>query len=205
MNRFRALAFWVFLLSLTLPTSTGAQARGWRARNPGGRANAWINGMPGAERVQGQLDRTREMIENAAPRIAECRLERARILLRTAQAMQLRAEDAGSSRHSLAALQLTMGARERVMRSLRQCNLAAGTGDPAERALRRTDEVIQRAQEVVGERGSGNARELLARAIELQSRAQDEFRGQHSEACARLTLSARALAARATRVAGRGR
>lgn len=204
MNRVRAFAFWVLLLSLALPASTWAQARGWRARNLGGHASDRIHRSRDLDRVQGQLDRTREMIDNAAPRMATCNVERAQTLLRTARAMQRRAEDANGSGHPLAALQLTMGARERVERSLRQCNLPVGAGDPAERALRRTDEVIQRAQEAVGERGSGNARELVARAVELQSRAQDEFRGGHAEACARLTLSARALAQRAARVAVRG-
>ncbi len=176
-----------------------------RARAGAERAIAMVSGLPDPDRAQDQLKRTREMIDDAAPRVEQCNLDRARVSLRMAQEMQRRAEDSGRGGHYLAALQLTMGARERVQRSLRQCRLPNDTSDKAERALRRTDEAISRAQEIVGERGSQNARALLSRAIELQARAQQEFRDQHPEAGARLTLSARALAVRASRVAGRGR
>src|SRR5439155_15736205 len=124
------------------------------------RAIAIINGLPDPDRVLSQLERTREMLERARGRIEECNQDRPRALLNAASDMQRRAEDAAHGGHYLAALQLTMGARERVLRALRQCNVANDDQDGAERGLRRTDEVIQRAQERLGGNPPEKARAL---------------------------------------------
>ena len=176
-----------------------------RARAGADRSVAIINGLPDPDRVLGQLDRTREMIENARSRIEECNQDRARALLRTADDMQRRAEEGGRGGHYLAALQLTMGARERALRALRQCNISGEGEGAAERALRRTDETIQRAQDRLGSDAPEPSRRMLERAIEAQSRAQAEYRDRHLESSVRLTLSARSLAVRAARTAGRAR
>ncbi len=174
-----------------------------RARAAADRAIAIINGLPDPDRVLSQLNRTREMLDRARSRIEECNQDRARALLNAAEDMQRRAEDAARGGHYLAALQLTMGARERVLRALRLCNAEDDSRDGAERALRRTDDVIQRAQEALGSDPPEAARQLLARAIETQTRARQEFQDQHFDASVRLTLSARAFASRAVRMANR--
>lgn len=174
-----------------------------RARASADRSIAIINGLPDPDRVLAQLDRTREMIDRARERIEECNQDRARALLRTADDMQARAADAARGGHYLAALQLTMGARERVLRSLRQCNLKENVRDGAERTLSRTDNVIQRAQDQLDSNASEAAQHLLALAVETQSRARQELQDEHLEPSVRLTLSARAFAFRAMRVAGR--
>ena len=176
-----------------------------RARAAADRAIAIINGLPDPERVLSQLERTREMLERARGHIEECNQDRARALLNAAADMQRRAEDAAHGGHYLAALQLTMGARERVLRALRLCNVADDARDSAERALHRTDEVIQRVQERLGGDPPDTARRLLARASEVQGRARQEFQDQHFESSLRLTLSARAFAFRAARMANRAR
>jgi len=176
-----------------------------RARAAADRGIAIINGLPDPDRVLSQLERTREMLDRARSRIEECNQDRPRALLNAAMDMQRRAEDAAHGGHYLAALQLTMGARERVLRALRQCNVADDDQDGADRGLRQTDEVIQRAQERLGSNPPGRARELLARAVETQARAQQEIRDQHFDAGLRLTLAARGFAFRAMRVADRGR
>jgi len=174
------------------------------ARGHADRVIAIVRGLPDPDRVQMQLERTREVIDRARQRIEECDNTRARAMLQVGIEMQERAEAAFSEGRFLAALQLTMSARERVLKALRMCNAEENLGDSAERVLRRTDEVITRAQDIVTESGDERARESLARAVQLQDRATEEFRAQHFEASIRLSLAARAAAYRAIRLAGGG-
>jgi len=172
-----------------------------RARLHASRAIALIRGTPDPERVRAQLERTRQVIERARDRIEECAEDRARALLRAAVEMQVRAEAAFSSERFLAALQLTTSARERALRALRLCHMQENVRENAERALKRTDEVIARARDEVAETGSERARQMLGRAVEIQERAYAEFRAEHFEASLRLTHSARTFAQRAIRIA----
>jgi uncharacterized protein YciW len=118
--------------------------------------------------------------------------------------MQARAEAAFGEGRLLAALQLTMSARERVLTALRMCNAEENQRDRAEQVLRRTNEIILRAQDIVAEHQDEHAREALSRAQQLEDRATDEFRLEHFEAGIRLSLAARAAAYRAIRLAGGG-
>jgi hypothetical protein len=175
-----------------------------RARARADRAISLIQGLPDPERVLSQVERTRELLDRVRERIEECNLDRARALLRVALEMQLRAETAVKESRYLAALQLTMSARERALRALRLCNLEENLEDAAERALRRTDEVLSRAREVVGDHGGERAREVLQRAERIQNEAHVQFRAGHFAACLRMTQSSRTLAYRAIRMAGGG-
>ena len=174
----------------------------YRARGHADRAIALVRGLPDPDRVRAQLDRTRELVERVRDPIEECGNERARAMLHAATEMQRRAEAAAAASRYLAALQLTRGARERALDALRLCNLQEDLRDSSERALRRTDEVISRAQDRVSEHASEQARQTLARAIDLQDRAAREFRAEHFEASLRLTQNARAFAFRAIRLSG---
>lgn len=174
------------------------------ARGHADRAIAIIKGLPDPDRVRVQLERTREVIERARQRIEECDQERARAMLRIGIEMQGRAETAFGEGRFLAALQLTMSARERVLKALRMCNADESLHDRAELVLRRTSDLITRARDIVAESGNEQAREALSRAEQLQERALDEFRREHFEASIRLSLSARAAAYRAMRLAGGG-
>ena len=175
------------------------------ARAHADRAIAIIRGLPDPERVLAQLERTREILQRARDRIEECGNDRARSLLRAAMELQSRAEAAARDSRFLAALQLTMSAREKAFRALRLCKVEEGLADAAQRALGRTDEVISRARDAVTEHGGEAARQALARAQELQEDAYREFRAGHYEASLRLTQSARAFANRALRQSGGGR
>jgi len=177
----------------------------FRARARADRAIALIRGLPDPERVLAQIERTHELIERARDRIEECQNERARALLGVAIDMQARARAAAQEGRYLAALQLTLSARERVLRALRLCNLEDNLQESCERALHRTDEVLDRAREIVSASGSERASELLGRARQMQGEAWSQFREQHFEACLRLTQGARNLAHRAIRVAGGAR
>jgi hypothetical protein len=175
-----------------------------RARAHADRAIAAVRGLPDPERVQVQLERTRDMIERARERIEECDNDRARAMLRAALDIQGRAEVAAREGRFLAALQLTMSARERTLRALRLCNLGENQRENAERALQRTDDAIERAREAVQRRDQEQGRRALARAVDLQARAHADFRAGRFEASVRLTLDARAIALRLTRVAAGG-
>ena len=170
------------------------------ARGHADKAIAIIKGLPDPDRVLVQLERTRELIERARDRIEECGSDRAHALLRVALEMQVRAEAAAGEGRYLAALQLTLSARERALKALRMCNLEDNLHDAAERALARTDEVIGRARDRVAEAGDEAARAALSRAADLEAQAQAQFRSDHFEASLRLTLSARAFAHRAIRL-----
>jgi tetratricopeptide (TPR) repeat protein len=173
-----------------------------RARLHADRAIALVRGLPDPDRVLAQLERTRELLDRARERIEECDVERARALLRAAVEMQVRAEASARDGRYLAALQLTLSARERAHRALRLCNLEDNLREAAERALQRTDEVIGRARDLLQERDVERARQALERAVELQAEAWVQFRAEHFEASLRLTQSARTFAHRAIRIAG---
>ncbi len=173
----------------------------FRARAHADRAIALVNRLPDPDRVLSQLERTRDLIERAREQIEECNQDRPRAMLRTAVDMQARAEDAARAGRYLAAIQLTFSARERVQRALRLCNFSDNLQEGADRALRRTDEVIQRAEDRVSSGGDAARREL-GRAQEIEARAHAEYRDGHFEASLRLTLSARAFALRALRLSG---
>ena len=175
-----------------------------RARGHAERAILIGRGLPAPDRVVDELERTREMLDRAGPRIRECGDDRARAMLRAALEMQGRAEGAELAprpRH-LGALQLTMGARERGLRALRVCRMEENVQQAADHALGRTDEVLARARELL-ESGAGGpatsplARDALARATALQGDASRQFRDGHCESSLQLTLTARRLARRA--------
>jgi tetratricopeptide (TPR) repeat protein len=173
-----------------------------RARLHADKAIALVSGLPDPDRVLVQLERTRELLDRARERIEECNLDRARAMLRAALEMQVRAEASARDGRYLAALQLTMSARERALRALRMCNLEDNLHDAAERALARTDELISRARDLVAEHDSERARQALNRAVELEAEAWAQFRADHLEASLRLTQSARSFVHRAIRLAG---
>ncbi len=171
------------------------------ARGHADRAIALVRGLPDPDRVRAQIERSREMLDRARERIEECDQDRARAAMATALAMQGRAEDAGAAGRYLAALQLTMSARERGLRALRLCNLEENRFEAADRALRRTDDLIGRAQERLADRGNEAAHAALARAQQIEAQAWGEFRAERPDAALRLTQAARALAYRALRLA----
>ena len=173
-----------------------------QARGAADRAISMVRGLPDPERVTAQLQRTRELLERTRDRIGECPVDRARFLLQVATAMEQRAEDAAHEERYLAALQLTMSARERVLAALRLCNVGDNARETAERALGLTDGIIARAQDAVSARGDEPARRALARAMALQTEARREFLADHFESCLRLTQTARTFATRALRLAG---
>lgn len=175
-----------------------------RARTHADRAIAIVRQLPDPDRVLAQLERTRELMERARERIEECDEDRARAMLRAAFDMQQRAEKQARDGRYLAALQLTMSARERTLKALRLCHLEENLKESAERALRRTDEVISRARETVAEGDGERARAALERAANQQERAHADYQAGRFAAGLRLTQAARSFAFRAIRLSGGG-
>ena len=173
-----------------------------RARGHAERSILTAQGLPDPDRVTAQLERTRDLLALASERLQGCPDARAQQQLQIATDMEQRAEDAARSERYLAALQLTLGSRERTTRALRQCNRSEDARDSAERALRRTDEILARAHGVVGDRAEQPPREALARGLEAQAEARREFAGAHFERTLMLTQDARSLAYRAIRLSG---
>src|SRR5439155_23603290 len=120
-----------------------------RARSLADQAIALVKGLPDPDVIRTQVDRTHEILERARDRIDECDNDRAHALFAVAITMQQRAEDALLGSRYLAALQLTMSARERALRALRLCRMEENLQDAADRALQRTDEIISRARDAV--------------------------------------------------------
>ena len=181
-------------------TRYGAAARAtFDARVHADRAIALLKGLPDPGRVQDQLNRTRELLDRARDHLSHCDLLAPRDLLRTALDMQARAELAYSETRYLAALQLTMSARERALRALQLCNAGESLDETLENALQRTDDALARAHEVVGTDASERARQLLANADGLQARAKSEAQAAHPRVALRLTRMAREQADRAIR------
>jgi hypothetical protein len=165
-------------------------------------AIATVQGLPDPDRVRAQVERTGELLQRARDRIEECAEDRARAMLRGAVELQGRAEQALAAQRSLAALRLTMSARERGWRALRICNVHEDLESNADRAMRRTDEILDRARQVVSDHEDARARKALEQANDLQQRAAAEFRAGHQDAALRLTQSSRTAAYRAIRLAG---
>jgi tetratricopeptide (TPR) repeat protein len=169
------------------------------ARTHADRAIAIVRGLPDPDRVLIQVERTSELVERSRDRLADCDETRARSLLRVGYEMQGRAEVAARESRYLAALQLTMSARERLQKAMRLCNVAESLGETASRALQRTDDVLARAREIVDEGAPEEALRALRRAGALQSEARAEYSSSHFERSLQLTQHARVIAQRVVR------
>ncbi|MGH7743120.1 MAG: hypothetical protein ACRENS_13995 [Candidatus Eiseniibacteriota bacterium] len=159
-------------------------------------AGAVSRGLPDAERVSIQLERTRDLIGRSRERLVACDHPGAHDAIDAAEMMQARADSALREGRSLAAQELSMEARERTFRALQSCNLEEDLPGTVNFALKRTDQVLARARDHAT--GNPAAQQSLDEAAKLQARAQQEFRQQHVEQSLKLTHSARAAARRAT-------
>src|SRR5262245_49416280 len=144
------------------------------ARLHADRAIAILRGLPDPGRVRDQLERTREILDRARDRLAHCDQASARELLRIAIDMQGRAETSFGETRYLAALQLTMSARERALRALQLCNAGESLDETVASAIQRTDDLLSRVHERVDPSDHERARQLLANADNQQARARTE-------------------------------
>lgn len=172
------------------------------ARQRADQVIARAQGMPDPQRVSSQVDRTREVLVNARSRMVDCTRPRARLLIETADGMQTRAEAAVAESRYLAALQLTLGARERALRALQICSIQDDPKETAERALQRTDLVLSRARASMRPGGLPRAQRLLARAESSQEEAWRQLRAGNIRESLEQTQAARGEALRSIRLSG---
>lgn len=169
------------------------------ARQHAERAIAISRGLPDPERVMVQLERTSELVERAGERLAGCSEGRALALVRAAAGVQARAVAAGDEGRFLAALQLTLNARQRVEKAMRLCHVVEDLAETVTRGLRRTDDALDQARRVVAEGAPPQARHELGRAMRIQDEARVERDAQHLERALQLTQLARGIANRVAR------
>ncbi len=169
------------------------------ARGHADRAIAILKGLPDPERVELQIERTRDGLDRARERLEGCQEPRVSAMLRVAGDMQNRAETALQESRYLAALQLTMSSRERIRKALRVCQIEESMQESASRALQRTDEGLARASEALEFAEDPIARQGLRRAEATQSEAYSEFRNSRFEPALKLTQAARVGAHRVLR------
>ena len=108
-----------------------------RARFRAQRSIGLVEGLADPEaidpvRIGEQLERSRALIEQTRGAIDRCSREEPRSLFGAAVEMQRRAETAFETDRYLAALQLTTGARERVLRASRLCEGPRSDPPPAQ-------------------------------------------------------------------------
>lgn len=169
------------------------------ARGHADRAIAMLRGLPDPERVSLQLERTQDELDRAQERLAECGEPRALNLIRVAVDMKARADGAFEQDRYLAALQLSNGARERMQKAIRICRLQEATQADAARALQRTDDVLSRVREQLGNDSGATRRQALSAIEALQADAQLEYQRAHYEQSLRMTQVARVRAKRLLR------
>lgn len=147
-----------------------------------------------------ELAATDRVIEEAKEIVGASRNEQAQELLNLAISLQESARDAFRRKQYREALEFTHKAREEARRAIR---MAKGGMDPkeVERALRRTDDIIAKAREVVGESPNEQAQKLLETAIDEQNRAREAYRKEEHEMAMRMTRSAEEMARRAMEMA----
>jgi len=167
------------------------------ARNHADQVVSQLKSLPEPNRAMTQVTRTRELLDRAQPRIDTCGDPRARELMTAALSMQQRAEAAIGEGRGLAAVELTMEARNHAFRAMRVCHIEDDLKGSVEVALKRTDDVLARARDAVASTGDPTARQALADATDLQNRAQAEYHAEHLEPSLKLTQAARATAHRA--------
>jgi hypothetical protein len=164
------------------------------------RAVAILRGLPDPDRVRDQLGRTHEILDRARDRLSHCDVAAARDLLRTAIDMQGRADGSFGETRYLAALQLTMSAREHAFRALQLCNAGESIDETVASAIQRTDDLLSRVHGHVDPSDHERARQLLANADNQQARAKSEAQDGHVRVALRFTRMARDQAERADRM-----
>jgi len=142
------------------------------AREHGRAAFAAIRGRVGVERVERELDRTDGLIEKARGRLGQTAARRATEVLNKAVELQRQARQAFSENRSLAALRLTLAARDLLLRAW-EAGRAGVTLELVEQALAGNDALIGDWAESVRAGADTPAAKLLEQGIRHQKNARE--------------------------------
>jgi hypothetical protein len=144
------------------------------ARGHGRAAFAAIRGRVGVERVTRELDRTDGLIEKARDRLGQATARRATEVLNKAVELQRQARQAFADSRPLAALRLTMAARDLLLRAW-ESGRPEVTTELVEQALAENDALISDWAEAIRVGGDTPAAKLLAQGVTHQETARGLF------------------------------
>jgi len=148
------------------------------------------------ERVREEVRRTRDLMAELGPAIDRASVPRANQLWKMAQTEQSAAENHLAAARYGHALKFTSAAREHARAAFAAIRGRAGV-ERVKRELDRTDDLIQKAKERLGNSAARRATEVLNKAVELQRQARQALSENRHLAALRLTLAARDLLLRA--------
>ena len=142
------------------------------AREHGRAAFAAIRGRVGVERVERELDRTDGLIEKARGRLGQTAARRATEVLNKAVELQRQARQAFSENRPLAALRLTLAARDLLLRAW-EAGRAGVTLELVEQAMAENDALISDWAEAIRAGGETPAAQLHKQGIRHQENARE--------------------------------
>ena len=144
------------------------------------------------EDVEQALQRTDQLLEQAADVVRTADSQRARLLLDRALDLQLKAWNQLRDQHPRLAVTMTMEARDVAKRALRFAHEDASLQTRARRELEQAWDLLQRAREQLGGAPDG-VQGLLQEAQKQIERGRSQFHEQNNEAAMRLAISAQRL------------
>jgi len=148
------------------------------------------------ERVREEVRRTRDLMAEFGPAIVKADAPRANELWKMAQTEQSAAENHLAAARYGYALKFTLAAREHGKSAFAAISGRVGV-ERVKRELDRTDGLIEKARDRLGQVRTKRAAEVLNKAVELQRQAWQTSADNRSLAALRLTLASRDLLLRA--------
>ncbi len=147
-----------------------------------------------ADRVQTELERTTQILENVrdkvvsiAHTVAPAQLDRAKSLMKIAITVQEEAIKNCRAGHPLLAMRLTKEARDKAHAALGAVNTRDESESVVLRHLEKTDELLARAPEHVDGPPPPEVRARFERAVEMQRRAWELYRSGNPLMALKLT------------------
>ncbi len=160
-----------------------------------------VKGDISEEDVKKELERTDQLIEKAGPIIKESGNKEAMVIFEKGVAIQQKAKAAYKEGNLKLALKLTLEARELVFKALK---MVEGQITPEEvaKAIKETDDLIQKWSPQIKESGNKEAIKLLENAISHQDKAKSLFKEKKFKAALAQTDVARKLLKKAIELIG---
>jgi hypothetical protein len=157
------------------------------------------------DQVTGDLEETDRIIERADEVVKETGSEIGLSYLEHARELQGRAWEAHRGEAYGMSRKLTFAAREQAQKAIGAVQVSDYNAATVGRQIERTDDLLSRARDKVGQTGSQKAVSLLESAIKTQIEAKEFFRGNSLRIALKATLKARESAAQAVDIAGSDR
>ncbi len=148
------------------------------------------------ENIERELKRTDVVIRRAKEAVLESRNPKAENLLLMATNLQGKAKEAFSMIKYRLALQLTLKGREKAYEAIGFTKRDEENENLVLKVIERTDQIINKAKEVVGELRKRRLASLLQMAIDNQQKAKEFFKEHKPKMALKLSLKAKEMAQR---------